>query len=650
MQTYIFEDLCPDYGKLLNSIDTISKQCIEHRKLINANEGTDVEETIKLESQASHNLFELFEELKRIVIESKDTLQQLVESENEENEVIISTLGLSATQSTEIRHILKADMGFRIIKINDSIYVESQSKYDTYTREELNKDLDFEAEEEEDEIKKNDIMEKIKNYKGVPDKVTELYIKQYNPSSQVIEIVPTIPFCFNSKFLHFNIKIDALNKSWETTHSSKYKKKVPNNKGIISLEFEIKGAPLLILCIEAFNLVGGSKKSSFKIAVPSAYKIIRMKGDNSLNQITKETVSDEIKHKYFNEEAGDKDTIPELVDIAFDFEDKSLQPRSLVSKDTTLAIVSNWQLVQWGATIMEDEENGGTMVQPSSIFLPYNIEDKPMTFCRVSVGNNFMVAISTLGKVFSWGMNQYGQLGHGDLITRYTPTMISDLKDRFIIDVSCGDYHTLNLDISGDVYSWGFKQALNGTPVKDRYGSIINFDNQGIHQPTPNLISTGCGNSKSKIAKIEAMSLTSGMLSDAGELYLWGNNAFSQIGPQFCASPARPVRLDLPPLQNFALSEDASLALTKDNRLIGIGQGLVESHGNWVDIKFEEGVVVTLFGNCVGAVVQTQDGRCFTQAKEVDGNYLAFGWKELKDAKGASKVIISEKSSIFMWE
>ena len=46
-----------------------------------------------------------------------------------------------------------------------------------------------------------------------------------------------------------------------------------------------------------------------------------------------------------------------------------------------------------------------------------------------------MITILENGEVYSWGYNYYGQLGHGDLEKRNTPTLISFFKGMNVMNV-----------------------------------------------------------------------------------------------------------------------------------------------------------------------------------------------------------------------
>ena len=53
--------------------------------------------------------------------------------------------------------------------------------------------------------------------------------------------------------------------------------------------------------------------------------------------------------------------------------------------------------------------------------------------------------------------NIFGQLGHGDLEARITPTLINSFQQGEVItQVSCGFKHTIAKNSNGKVYTWGW--------------------------------------------------------------------------------------------------------------------------------------------------------------------------------------------------
>ncbi len=68
-----------------------------------------------------------------------------------------------------------------------------------------------------------------------------------------------------------------------------------------------------------------------------------------------------------------------------------------------------------------------------------------------SVG--FALALTTDGKLYSWGANASGQLGQGDTTARSFPTLISTLSD--VVDYKIGNAIGYAVTRNGNVYAWG---------------------------------------------------------------------------------------------------------------------------------------------------------------------------------------------------
>lgn len=65
-----------------------------------------------------------------------------------------------------------------------------------------------------------------------------------------------------------------------------------------------------------------------------------------------------------------------------------------------------------------------------------------------------------LTEIFTWGNNDFGQLGCGDKLHRDIPEKINGLEDQKIIKIVSGGDHSLALTASGQLYVWG--SNING--------------------------------------------------------------------------------------------------------------------------------------------------------------------------------------------
>ncbi|BEI96596.1 hypothetical protein CcaverHIS631_0201850 [Cutaneotrichosporon cavernicola] len=89
---------------------------------------------------------------------------------------------------------------------------------------------------------------------------------------------------------------------------------------------------------------------------------------------------------------------------------------------------------------------------------------------QVATGQTFSLILDSAGVVYAAGKSQFGQLGNGttgEIILRNgkvgysyqaSPQRIKELADKPIISIACGNCHALALDNNGRVYSWGNNQ------------------------------------------------------------------------------------------------------------------------------------------------------------------------------------------------
>ncbi|KAL0491239.1 hypothetical protein AKO1_009982 [Acrasis kona] len=74
----------------------------------------------------------------------------------------------------------------------------------------------------------------------------------------------------------------------------------------------------------------------------------------------------------------------------------------------------------------------------------------------VCSGNGFSIALTAQGSLFSWGRNDHGMLGLGDLEPRTIPQPINTIKNVQIMYVEAGGAHVIAVSDQDEVYCWGF--------------------------------------------------------------------------------------------------------------------------------------------------------------------------------------------------
>ena len=149
---------------------------------------------------------------------------------------------------------------------------------------------------------------------------------------------------------------------------------------------------------------------------------------------------------------------------------------------------------------------------------------------QVVVGRLRTVALTNDGEVYSWGSNQYGQLGDGTTENRYTPVKVlgGEQGGTYLTDISqisAGEYYTVALKNDGsEVYSWGYNV----------YGQLGDGSNDEAHTPVKVLGGAQGGEYLTDISQISAgYHHVVALKSDGSEVYAWGINTYGQLGDGF---------------------------------------------------------------------------------------------------------------------
>ncbi|XP_009989903.1 PREDICTED: E3 ISG15--protein ligase HERC5-like, partial [Tauraco erythrolophus] len=75
---------------------------------------------------------------------------------------------------------------------------------------------------------------------------------------------------------------------------------------------------------------------------------------------------------------------------------------------------------------------------------------------QIACGDQHAMALSRGGELFSWGQNTHGQLGVGSQTTLiHQPQLVERLKGISLAQIAAGGAHSASVSLSGAVYSWG---------------------------------------------------------------------------------------------------------------------------------------------------------------------------------------------------
>ncbi|RLU17868.1 hypothetical protein DMN91_010107 [Ooceraea biroi] len=179
-----------------------------------------------------------------------------------------------------------------------------------------------------------------------------------------------------------------------------------------------------------------------------------------------------------------------------------------------LALTQDGKVFSWGEG--EDGKLGhGNCV---SLDKPKLIEAlKSKRIRDIACGSGHSAAIASNGELYTWGLGEYGRLGHGDTATQTRPKLVQTLVGQRVVQVACGsrDAQTMALTIDGCVYSWG----------DGDFGKLGRGGSDGCYVPMSVERLNGLG-----VVQVECGAQFSLALTKYGEVWTWGKGDYFRLG------------------------------------------------------------------------------------------------------------------------
>ncbi|GMF10020.1 unnamed protein product [Phytophthora lilii] len=176
-------------------------------------------------------------------------------------------------------------------------------------------------------------------------------------------------------------------------------------------------------------------------------------------------------------------------------------------------------------------------------------------FLKVTCGDAHCVGISRSGALVTWGRGNSGQQGRGDASDSVTPTVVEFNGGRRWQDVGAGENWSMALSNSGQVWTWGAcggavlghglhgsqKNALLAETILQRHQRLLSRRKKtsvtSSQQPklpqlkwmTPQRIPCFV-TPDIRICRISAGVQHAAAISESGDLYMWGDN-YSSVDP-----------------------------------------------------------------------------------------------------------------------
>ena len=192
----------------------------------------------------------------------------------------------------------------------------------------------------------------------------------------------------------------------------------------------------------------------------------------------------------------------------------------------SLGITVNGNLYAWGIGNAGQLGNLAITNQSSPVLVS---GPAGTSWSIVAAGNSHSHAISTLGKLYAWGLNTSGQLGINSVTNVSSPVLVSGPVGTSWNAIGCETNNSFGITTLGVLYGWG-SQSFGAVGINVlSAGNII----------SPVLVSGPVGTSWSIIGASKGNFILG--ITTTGSLYGWGENSFNQLA--YSQSFSSPVQI-----------------------------------------------------------------------------------------------------------
>ena len=257
-------------------------------------------------------------------------------------------------------------------------------------------------------------------------------------------------------------------------------------------------------------------------------------------------------------------------------------------------------------TIIATEENTKMLAE---IRVQVTEKDK-IAMPQVSQGENFTVALKADGTVWATGRNNYGQLGNGTTIDSIDPVQVKIADNTYltnVVKISAGYAHALAVTAEGNVYSWGL----------NNYGQLGNgiTGTQNYAQKVKTI--SGTEGYLENVIDISAMDAYSTAVTNAGDLYAWGYNGYGQFGIGNANTSYLPVRTGMTNVISVAQGHYHTIVLRSDGTVWAAGRNTegqlgIGNFATTYTFQKVTGNAVEIAANGYSSAILTGDRKIYT--------------------------------------
>ena len=312
----------------------------------------------------------------------------------------------------------------------------------------------------------------------------------------------------------------------------------------------------------------------------------------------------------------------------------------------TIALFNNDYVYVWGNNRWGQLGVGNKIdyIKPQDITASFNLGlNEKVNAVAASFRSSYL--LTDQGRLFAWGNNEYGQLGDETMINSNLPM---DITNRFklatsekIIKISAGGFHALLLTNQNRIFTWGNNQ----------YGQL--GDGTYINKSKPINITPNCLLKNGEfIQELYAGLGHSLFITTVGRIFTWGNNKYGQLGVENLIKENVPLDItqNIPFINGESIGDCSVGSL---HSLIATSQGRLYTFGNNEDGQLGDNtlnnsnipVEISRYFNPQERIIKVSAGRNFSIALTSLGHVYTWG-NNKKGQLGINDFITNSKGPI----
>lgn len=276
---------------------------------------------------------------------------------------------------------------------------------------------------------------------------------------------------------------------------------------------------------------------------------------------------------------------------------------NLIGTDFTSPFTTTWNNITVGSHDLMAKAIDNLGATTTTAIVKINVE--PVYEGTLAAGLNHSLALKNDGTVWSWGLNNRGQLGLGNTNNSLVPMNLSGLSN--VMMVSAGDYHSSAVTTDHSLWTWGYNASGQIGKGSSGGSQLLPYK---VTVLTNSVDRVACGGNHTVIEKTD------------GTVWTFGYGGYGQLGIGTNSSKSLPQLAFASNCIDIAAGEGHTVALQNNGLVWAWGLNSKGQLGNGTTNNVWSPIQVAGLSN----IVQVAAGHSHTLALKSDGTVWSWGY------------------------